>query len=101
MGKKSRNKGYRVERELVLAFREAGLKALRVPLSGAAEGFEGDLLVEGMAVEVKARHDGFKEIYKWLEDKDLLALKADRKEFLIVMRLEEFIKLLKEVKRNV
>jgi hypothetical protein len=71
---------------------------VRVPLSGAVEGFEGDLLLEGKKIEVKARHDGFKELYKWIEGKDLLALKADRRDFLMVMRLDDFVKLMKGVK---
>jgi hypothetical protein len=44
------------------------------------------------------RKDGFKQIYDWLEDKDLLIVKADRKEPLVVLRLEDYIKLLKEGK---
>jgi hypothetical protein len=37
--------------------------------------------------EVKARADGFRELYTWLEDRDVLIVKADRKEPLVVVRL--------------
>ena len=42
-GKSSRDKGLRVEREIVNALRELGVDAERVPLSGSAGGsFSGD-----------------------------------------------------------
>jgi len=44
---------------------------------------------------VKARKEGFKEIYKWLFGKDFLFLRADRKEFLVVMNMEKFLELIK------
>jgi len=93
MSKKSRSKGYRGERYFVQAFKESGLNAVRVPLSGATEFVKGDLVVEGMVAEVKIRHNGFRKLYKWLENRDLLCLKADGKEGLIVMPLERFVKL--------
>lgn len=95
MGKLSKNKGYRAERELTLRLRKEGLNAVRVPLSGAVQGFKGDLLLEGKTAEVKARRDGFKELYKWLEGNSYLFLKADRKPVLVVMELGTFTKLLK------
>ena len=94
MGKRSRNKGYRGEHNLVLLLRKAGIDAKRVPLSGAADFLKADLLIEGLTAEVKVRHAGFKELYKWIEDKDLLFVKADRKEYLCVMRTKTFIDLL-------
>lgn len=94
MSRRSRNKGYRAERNLVIELRRHGIRAVRVPLSGACEGFSGDLLVEGKTAEVKARHNGFRELYKWLENRDLLFLKADFKGYLVVLRLEDFIRLL-------
>jgi hypothetical protein len=39
------------------------------------------------AVEVKCRADGFRELYGWLEDRDVLIVKADRREPLVVLRL--------------
>ena len=43
--------------------------------------------------EVKLRADGFKEIYRWIEPAYGLAVKADRKPFLVVLRIEDFIDL--------
>jgi hypothetical protein len=101
MGKKSRDKGYRLEHELVLKLNEMGFNAERVPLSGGAGGsFTGDLIINGKKAEVKGRATGFKEIYKWLEPVDFLFIRADRQEWLVVMRVKDLdvIKELLEVK---
>ena len=96
MGKMQRNKGNRVEREIVNYLKDNGIPAKRVPLSGAAEGFKGDIIIDGsLRAEVKARKDGFKQIYDWLEGNDYLFIKANRKKVLVVMPIEDFIKLLK------
>ena len=53
---------------------------VRAPLSGTAGGdFAGDVQVLGLTWEVKARGDGFHQLYAWLAAHDALALKADRK----------------------
>jgi hypothetical protein len=71
---------------------EHGFAAERVPLSGAARGrFGGDvsvpLLGRDLRAEVKCRGDGFKELYLWLDGADLLVVKADRLEPLVVLPL--------------
>jgi hypothetical protein len=38
------------------------------------------------AVEVKCRGDGFRELYGWLDERDILIVKADRREPLVVLR---------------
>ena len=94
MGRMQRNKGNRVEREIVNYLKENGIPAKRVPLSGSANGFKGDIIIDGnLKAEVKARKDGFKQIYDWLEGNDYLFIKANRKPVLVVMTIEEFIKL--------
>jgi hypothetical protein len=65
-----------VERELVNELVELGLPCFRVPLSGAAGGqWSGDirvpLLGRDYRVEVKARGDGFRQLYNWLAGSDL------------------------------
>jgi hypothetical protein len=55
-----------------------------------------DLEWLGRMVEVKARRDGWKQLYRWLEDAQILALKADRKEWLIVLRADELLDLIEE-----
>lgn len=90
MGKKSRDKGYRLEHELVEKLKEMGLSAERIPLSGAVGGsFSGDLIVNGKIAEVKGRAEGFKNLYNWLEGRDILFIRADRKEWLAVVRLKD------------
>jgi len=94
MGKKSKDKGNRVEREMVHAFRGRGFAAERVPLSGAVRGrFSGDLSVPFLGVdrrvEVKVRAKGYGTVYSQLGDNFALVIKADRREALLVLRLED------------
>lgn len=117
MGKMQRDKGARFERQVVKALNEGGIKAERIPLSGAAGGsFKGDIVamlplpVSNIALnwaasrgetkptsfpitlELKKRAEGFKQIYSWLEGNDALVIGADRKDPLIVIPLSEWIK---------
>ena len=89
MGKRSKRKGSR--RELEFAKLIGGK---RIPLSGAVDGYTNDVEGMGLKWEVKARKDGFKQLYKWIEDEreqpDALALKADRKQWLVVLPLDTF-----------
>ena len=93
-----KNKGSRVEREIVHLHRDMGIDAKRVPLSGAAEGFKGDVIIGDMVSEVKSRKggQGFATISRWLGDNDLLFVKEDRKEPLVVMPWKTYEKLIKE-----
>jgi Holliday junction resolvase len=91
-GRRSRTKGARTERGIVNALRACGIAAVRVPLSGAVGGrFAGDIVLplmgRDLSVEVKARADGFRELYSWLDGRDVLIVKADRREPLVVVRL--------------
>src|SRR6516162_5943960 len=91
-GRRSRRKGARTERGIVNALLANGIAAARVPLSGAAGGrFAGDIILpllgRDLCVEVKARADGFRELYHWLNGRDVLIVKADRQEPLVVVRL--------------
>jgi Holliday junction resolvase len=80
------------ERRIINALRANGIAAVRVPLSGVAGGrFAGDvvppLLGRDLCVEVKVRPDGFRELYYWRNQRDVLIVKADRQEPLVVLRL--------------
>ena len=92
MSKMQRDKGARVEREIVQKFREIGFQNVeKIPLSGAAGGsFFGDILVDGRRAEVKARKNEWKTLIRWLEGNDWLVLRADRSEPLIVMTIKTF-----------
>jgi hypothetical protein len=98
MGKASRDKGNR--RELEFAHLVGGV---RVPLSGAHGGTFGEdvLLPNGWRAQVKARAEGFKTLYAALGTADVLALKADRKPWLLVMTAEQFIEVFLKIKEVV
>jgi Holliday junction resolvase hjc len=92
-GKASRQKGDRAERAIVKFLQDRGFAAERVPLSGAAGGsYLGDVAVPVLGVdrvaEVKVRANGFGQLYGWLEARDLLIVRADRKEPLVVLPLK-------------
>ncbi len=55
-----------------------------------------DLIWHGRPVEVKARKDGFKFDYRHLRDVEILAKRADRNEWLLVMRIDTLLDLLDE-----
>jgi Holliday junction resolvase len=91
-GRASRQKGDRLERAIVRLLQDNGLAAERVPLSGAAGGsYLGDLTVPLLGVdrvvEAKARATGFAQVYSWLQDRDILVVKADRRDALVVLPL--------------
>ena len=93
MGKRSKTKGSRVELMITKMFRSWGLKAEKVPLSGATPYARGDVDVypkgkdSPFIGEVKARANGFKTLHSWLEKDgaDYLALKTDHKDVLFVV----------------
>ena len=98
MSNPSKNKGSRIEREIVDLHRAIGVSASRVPLSGAAGGeFSGDIRIgDGMVGEVKARSkgQGFATIERWLGKNNFLFLRRDRASPLVVMTWESYAKLI-------
>jgi hypothetical protein len=96
-GRAPARKGKRVERELVHLLCELGLPCARVPLSGALGGScsgDIDLELHGRIAkaEVKARRK-FNTLHEWLGSNELLILKADRQDPLVVMRTSLFAEL--------
>lgn len=95
MGKSQRDKGQRRERE----FAEL-VGGHRVPLSGAQEGYRNDVIGLGLEWEVKSRKSGFKTLYDWIEDEreqpDAVAIKVDRKPWLVCMTLDKFKELMEK-----
>ena len=103
MGKPSRDKGSREERALVKALRDAGLDAKRVPLSGACEGFKGDVVVcnewdDETSIELKTRAAAFKQLYDWMPAEGVLVVRRvnpkekEKREFLVVERLSDWVR---------
>ena len=92
MGRSERRKGVDAEREFAKL-----IGGERVPLSGAAGGrYAGDVVGLGLKWECKRRKDGFKQLYSWLEGKDALALRADRRPWLVVMPLDRLLELIRD-----
>lgn len=102
-GRRSRDKGNRSERALVNHFLDAGVSAERVPLSGAAGGsYTGDLtfacLGQDWTAESKVRASGFAQLYRWIAPVRALFVKQDRAETLVVVRLSDFVELVRRGK---
>ena len=86
-GRRSRDKGNRAERSLVRFLIAHGFAAEPVPFSGSAgDRFASDVVLQLLGldrvVEVKCRANGFREIYRWLDGRDMLVVRADRQELL-------------------
>lgn len=91
MGKASKRKGDKAEREIIKLL--GGQRTFWQPENG--ETTRGDIIDAPYLGrgEVKIRKDGFKQLYNWLADNDFLAVRADRKEWLIIQRVKD-VKLL-------
>ena len=104
-GKAPRDKGLRLERLAADILRSYGLDAKRVPLSGSMNGFKGDIelqLIAGMLIgEAKSRANGLIKLYQWLGENDLLIVKQDRCDPLVVMDLRRFARLIGELQSRV
>ena len=103
MAKMQRDKGARLERELVALHKDHGIHAERVPLSGAThyQGSGHDIDVypffdeqAPLCGEVKGRANGFRSLYGWLDDNDFLAVRANRKEWLVVIPMRIWFSLI-------
>ena len=98
MGRREKEKGSRVERELVIKHKRAGIPCIRVPLSGGGS-ISGDLLIRGkqqFRAEVKARKDGagFATLEKWLKGNDVLVLKRDHQDPFVAMSWDVYLDLM-------
>lgn len=93
---KSKRKGDNFEREVVHEAQAFGLKAYRFFCSRSPLENKVDVMLAGYKVQCKKKADGFREIYKAIEDVDLLVLGADYKEKMVVMRFKDFLKLIGE-----
>ena len=87
MGKSSRDKGARGERELA-SLLPGALKVSGMYRPGP------DIIWLDREVEVKRRREGFKFDYRNLENAQLLFKRADRADWLVTMRLDTLLDLL-------
>jgi hypothetical protein len=108
-GRRARDKGNRIERELVERHKALGIHAERYPLSGASRfrgaGHDIDIYALGseaapLVAEVKARASGggFTTLERWLGDYDLLVLRRDHTDPLVLLPWRTWAALLKRVR---
>jgi hypothetical protein len=87
-GRRSRDKGARTERAIVRLLQGQRIAAEKISgMYKPGADLHVSLLAVDRAVEVKCRAGGFRQLYEWLNDRDVLVLKADRREALVVVRL--------------
>jgi Holliday junction resolvase len=95
-GARHRRKGDRIEREIVHLHEGLGVKAERYPLSGASRfrgsGHDLDIYAFGadeapLVAEVKARKNGagFVTLEQWLNEYDVLFLRRDNAQPLVLL----------------
>ena len=105
MSRAQRDKGARAEREMVDLHRGLGLRAERVPLSGAMRyrggGHDVDVYAFGpdsapLVAEVKARGGGagFVTLERWLGENDVLFLRRDRAQPLVLVPWHVWVRLI-------
>jgi hypothetical protein len=82
----SRRKGAEAERALVRYLQARGFAAEKISRTGyRGPDLSVPLLGIDRSVEVKCRARAFGQIYRWLANADLLVVRADRKEPLVVI----------------
>jgi len=104
-GRRSRDKGNRTERAIVAFLQNSGFAAERVPLSGSAGGkYVGDvtipLLGRDMCAEVKVRVHGFGQLYAWLDGREILIVRQDLREPLVILPLRLAAEIAGHAERN-
>jgi len=105
MGRKSKDKGGRGEREIVAIFKAAGFEeAARTPYSGANKNFPGDVMgPPGLHLEVKRQENT--RFYEWMKQAEadrkpgrmpLVLHRKNNGEWMVFCRLDHFIQLYKK-----
>ncbi len=90
----SKRKGDTFERSIIHMSEGMGLKAYRNRMSRAEPGSSWDVSVAGRHLECKKRKDSFKKIRQWIEGNDGVIIGCDREDPLVVLHLNEWLKLL-------
>jgi Holliday junction resolvase len=99
-GRHSRDKGNRIERAIVRLLQEHGFAAEKISgMYKPGSDLSIPLLGVDRLVEVKCRGDGFRQLYAWLDDRDFLIVRADRKEPLVVVPLRFAIEVARYAER--
>jgi Holliday junction resolvase len=109
-GASHRRKGDRLEREIVDRHKAIGIHAERYPLSGASKfrssGHDVDVYLFGRkeaptVAEVKSRKNGagFATLEKWLGEYDVLFLRRDNSEPLVLLPWRMWARIVEQVRR--
>jgi hypothetical protein len=106
-GRASRQKGDRFEREIVKALLDKGVTARRVPLSGAVEGFPGDIELEHRGVKllgqckISADGSGYSKILALISEHNVVNI-TDADGFrTVAMPFSEFVRFLEGGERAI
>ena len=97
----SKAKGRSLENLVTETLNTNGIPAQRIPLSGSLGGQYSDDVIIGTIekpisrLECKFRESISMQLWDWSEDVDYLVLKRSRKQPLVLMSLDKFIKLYK------
>lgn len=106
MSSAAKTKGTRIEREIATKLTEAGIPSKRIVMSGAAARYDsrltGDIdvgVIEDnplFKAEVKARKDGkgFAQLERWQGDNDLLFLRRNHRDPMVVMDWDVFLEIM-------
>jgi len=95
---KSKRKGYAGEVELVQVLTKLGFEAER-----DGRPYSKDVRVKlaisdvALNIEVKRRRDAWNRLYGWIEGNDMLALRADYRDWLLVMKPDVLCALLRDL----
>lgn len=102
---KAKDKGRALENLIVKLLTDAGIPSERVPLSGSLsvvhEKFKGDVVIGTIedrqaTIECKFRQSISMQLWDWFDtDDDYLVVKRNHKKPLIMMDMDQFIKLYK------
>lgn len=99
---KQKDKGRRHENEVAKLLTENGIPAERIPLSGSFGGkYDCDVVIGTpespiARVECKHRENISKQLWEWLDGNDYLVVKRNNHKNLVVMDIEEFIRVKKQ-----
>ena len=100
-GKRSRNKGQRGELALVHLLQDNGFAAEKISgLYKPGADISVPFLGVDRLVEVKIRANGFRELYRWLVGRDLLIVRSNRSEPLVVLPMSLAIEVAKIAERK-
>jgi len=101
-GSYSRNKGRRLEQEIVNLLKDKGIDAKRISMVETGRVIKGDIIIgDTWKCEVKGGSQVPNFLYKARKDgEDILFAKRDRRKWQVCMDLDLFLKWFSKLKKN-